>query len=259
MIYRLVRDSFMPLRQRWETCPSLSPANVLACPESPITDLGQMDWYKKKKPRSARKIKLFLRLRGDWVSPDALAFLHLLHHISLSCNNKQLFCYIMHFFPLHFILCQSSNQSCRVFWWDQNLWWMQSKPIVFVFKAKKKWCNLIEKAFKCIILFILKDCCIIKPLLMRIRSIHLWEKKIKTHNDNLVIGSSQAANCVDDDDLEGSPGSSRTRLDWDCRHHHLFLWLIQHLHVNSSHCQPRLMTLNLPIRARAGLLSQQAI
>lgn len=38
-------------------------------------------------------------------------------------------------------------------------------------------------------------------------------EKIKTHNDNLVIGSSQAAHCVDDDDLEGSPGSSHTRLD----------------------------------------------
>lgn len=52
MIYRLVRDSFMPLRQhaeRWETCPSLSPPNVLACPESPIADLGRMDWYKIRK------------------------------------------------------------------------------------------------------------------------------------------------------------------------------------------------------------------
>lgn len=40
---------------------------------------------------------------------------------------------------------------------------------------------------------------------MRNPSIHLARKKIKTHNENLVIGSSKATRSVGDDDLEGSP------------------------------------------------------
>ncbi len=39
---------------------------------------------------------------------------------------------------------------------------------------------------------------------MRNPSIHL-ARKIKTHNENLVIGSFKAARSVGDDDLEGSP------------------------------------------------------